>query len=56
MYVDMSSCLSSVLWGGGVGRGTHLVEVLPLCSGIQAGRLYATTPAGSVGRCWDGGQ
>ena len=55
--VDVSSCLSSVLWGGGVGRGTHLVEVLPLCSGIdQAGRLCATTPAGSVGRCWDGGQ
>ena len=52
----MSSCLSSVLWGGGVGRGTHLVEVLPLCSGIQAGTLYAMTPATNVGRCWDGGQ
>ena len=52
----MSSYLSSVLGGEGVERGTHLVEVLLLCSGIQAGRLYATTPAGSVGRCWDGGQ
>ena len=55
-YVDTSSYLSSVIWGGGVGRGTHQVEVLLLCSGTQAGRLYATTPASNVGRCGDGGQ
>ena len=29
---------------------------LLLCSGIQAGTLYATTPATNVGRCVDGGQ
>ena len=40
---------------GGVGCGTHQVGVL-LCSGIQAGTLYATTPASNIGRCVDGGQ
>ena len=35
--MDISSYLFSVFWGGGVGRGTHRVGVLLLCSGIQAG-------------------
>ena len=54
--MDISSYLFSVFWGGGVGCGTHLVGVLLLCSGIQAGRLYVTTPAGNIGRCGDGNQ
>ena len=52
----MSSYLFSVFWGGEVGCGTHRVGVLLLCSGIQAGTLYATTPASNVGRRVDGGQ
>ena len=54
--MNISSDLSSVSWGGEVGHGTHQVGGLLLCSGIQAGRLYATTPASNVGRCVDGGQ
>ena len=41
--MDISSYLSSVSWGGGVGHGTRQVGGLLLCSGIQAGKLYATT-------------
>lgn len=55
-YVDISSYLFSVFWGGGVGRGTHRVGVLLLCSGIQAGTLYAMIPASNVGRRVDDGQ
>ena len=55
-YVDISSYLFSVSWGGGVGRGTHEVGGLLLCSWIQAGRLYAMTPTSNIGRCVDGGQ
>ena len=55
-YMGISSYLFSVLWGGGAGHGIHLVGVLLLCLGAQAERLYAMTPAGSLGRSGDGGQ
>ena len=54
--MDISSYLFSVFWGGRVGRGTHRVGVLLLCLGIQAGTLYAMTPASNVGRRVDDGQ
>ena len=57
-YDGMWICLviCPVSWGGGVGHGTDQVGGLLLCSGIQARRLYATTPASNVGMCVDGGQ
>ena len=49
--------LFSVPFGGkGVGCGILLVRALLLLSESQAGRLYAMTPAGSIGRYGDDGQ
>ena len=41
--------------GKGVGCCILLVGVLLLLSESQAERLYAVTPAGSIGRCGDDG-